>query len=360
MDRDYAVFGEASFDLTDKLTVTAGVRVFKADNSLVGFFGYGAGYGSTGERQCFAPAIVEGSPCTNLDKRVDETGKTYKLNLTYQIDGDRMVYATYSRAIVRPESTAGARSRPTPPTISPTMRWAGRRPGSTGLCAGTAAVYWDQWKDFQFSFLGANGLTEIRNANQAEMKGIETDINWRVTEALTVFGSAAYTDAKLTDDYCGFNDPVTGLPAVSCADPQAPAGTQLPITSKFKSNLTARYDFPVAGFDAHVQGSLVYQSSAFADLRIHAPNPVTGVEQPIRSAIGKLDGYATVDLTTGIARDNWSITAYVKNVTDELGEATRSVQCTVQICTGGLVLPGRVYSVPITPRIIGVRFGQKF
>jgi hypothetical protein len=31
---------------------------------------------------------------------------------------------------------------------------------------------------FQFSFLGANGLTEIRNAGKAKMKGLETDINW--------------------------------------------------------------------------------------------------------------------------------------------------------------------------------------
>ena len=40
VDRDYAAFGEISFDITDKLTLTGGGRVYKFDNSLVGFFGY--------------------------------------------------------------------------------------------------------------------------------------------------------------------------------------------------------------------------------------------------------------------------------------------------------------------------------
>ncbi|MGB5076036.1 MAG: TonB-dependent receptor plug domain-containing protein, partial [Sphingorhabdus sp.] len=36
VDRDYAAFGEASFDVTDKLTLTGGLRVYKYDNSLQG------------------------------------------------------------------------------------------------------------------------------------------------------------------------------------------------------------------------------------------------------------------------------------------------------------------------------------
>ena len=41
IDRDYALFGEVSFDFTEKLTGTAGIRFFKAKNSLEGFFGFG-------------------------------------------------------------------------------------------------------------------------------------------------------------------------------------------------------------------------------------------------------------------------------------------------------------------------------
>ena len=40
-DKDYALFGEASFDVTPQITLTAGGRLFKYDNSLFGFAGFG-------------------------------------------------------------------------------------------------------------------------------------------------------------------------------------------------------------------------------------------------------------------------------------------------------------------------------
>ena len=40
-DKDKAIFGEVTFDFTEKLSGTAGLRVFESDNSLKGFFGFG-------------------------------------------------------------------------------------------------------------------------------------------------------------------------------------------------------------------------------------------------------------------------------------------------------------------------------
>ena len=42
-DKDSALFGELTFDITDKLSVTGGIRFFKSENSLKGFFGFGLG-----------------------------------------------------------------------------------------------------------------------------------------------------------------------------------------------------------------------------------------------------------------------------------------------------------------------------
>ncbi|MFN8992535.1 MAG: TonB-dependent receptor, partial [Pseudomonadota bacterium] len=90
IDRDYAAFGEAYIDLTEKLTLTLGMRAFRTDNSLEGFFGFSDGYSSrTGEAACFAPGKVGRSPCTNLDKRVKETGQIYKVNLNYKLNDDK-------------------------------------------------------------------------------------------------------------------------------------------------------------------------------------------------------------------------------------------------------------------------------
>ncbi|HEX8234188.1 MAG TPA: TonB-dependent receptor [Caulobacteraceae bacterium] len=360
VDRDYAVFGEATFDITPALKATGGVRLYKADNSLVGFFGYGfGGYSSNPDYKCFAPAIVEGSPCTNLDKRVEETGATYKANLTWQIDQDRMVYATYSTGFRPPGINRRGSLPPYQSDFLENYEVGWKTSWLDGRLRWNGALFFEKWEDFQFSFLGENGLTVIANAGSAEMKGIETDFSVRPTEGLLIYGSATWVDAKLTQNYCGQLD-ANGEPVTDCALPLAPEGTQLPITPKFKGNITARYEWPMGSFNAFTQGSFVYQGSAWADLRSIDYNPITGDPQPIREAIGKQKSYGSLDLSAGLGRDNWTVEAFAKNVTDELGDVTRSVQCNVQVCTGGGALPGRVYIVPIQPRTIGIRFGQKF
>ena len=41
IDRDYALFGEASFDVTPKITLTGGGRYYKFNNTVFGFAGFG-------------------------------------------------------------------------------------------------------------------------------------------------------------------------------------------------------------------------------------------------------------------------------------------------------------------------------
>ncbi len=60
------------------------------------------------------------------------------------------------------------------------------------------AIFQDDWDDFQYSFLGANGLTEIRNAGQARIKGIEADLVWAVTDGFTLSAAMSWLDAKTT------------------------------------------------------------------------------------------------------------------------------------------------------------------
>lgn len=105
VDRDRAVFGEISYDLARKLTLTAGLRRFSYDNTVYGFFGYNGlpNYSGdtrpTGEVLCMSGSAVSpgfGRPCINVDQRATRTGSTYSLNLKYQVTPDKMVYATWS------------------------------------------------------------------------------------------------------------------------------------------------------------------------------------------------------------------------------------------------------------------------
>src|SRR5204862_380371 len=109
------------------------------------------------------------------------------------------------------------------------------------------AFFWQDWKNFQFGFLGQNSFTIVRNAGAARIKGAEQQLEWAPAQGLSLSLGATELDPKLAKDFCldvdpsGQPQPLTTCPATDAA----PADTQLPIVPKFKGNLTARYTFPM-------------------------------------------------------------------------------------------------------------------
>ena len=354
-DRDEAVFGELAFDLTDSLTLTGGMRWFKARNSLKGFFGYSDNFsGSTGVSQCFSGEKFNGGPCVNLDKQVSERDSLGRVNLTWEINDNKLVYATWSEGY-RP---GGINRKGTlPPYTSDFLTnyeigwktsWADNKLTFNG------ALFRLDWEDFQFSYLGQNGLTEIRNANQARINGLELDLSWAASYNLQITGGFAWYDAKLTKNYCGFLRP-DGKPETVCPPgtldpngdvvdgPQAASGTRLPVTPKFKGALNARYNFDMAGGEAYWQASLSHAGDRRVDLRTAET-----------ALLGSLDAYTLADLTAGWRKNNWSIDVFIKNVFDERAEMTRFAQCAALTCGY------QPYTVIAQPRTFGIRFSQEF
>ncbi len=362
VDRDAAAFGELSYDIMSNLTFTAGGRVFYAANSLKGFFGFSAGYSShTGEKTCTEPTTVDAGPCTDVDKTVYESGFTHKLNLSYKIDPDHLVYATWSTGF-RPGGVNRRGSLgPYQPDRLTNYEIGWKTSWFDNSLRFNGAIYREDWNNFQFSFLGQNSFTEIHNASSARIYGSEADVTWIPLDGLTISGSGTLTDSHLTKDYCGPILP--GEPPITvCPGPQdpwapnAPKGTPLP-TPKFKTNWTARYEFPLEAWLAHVQGGLVYQSSSWPDLRIDAANPVSGplsMPVPIRSVLGLQKAYTTVDFSAGIETDQWSVDLSILNAFDERAQLYRFAECVVQVCGG------EPYIASNTPRTFGLRFGMKF
>ena len=361
VDRDIAGFGEASFDILPDLTLTGGVRVFQADNSLEGFFGFSAATSShTGEVNCFGPGLFRNAPCTNLAKRVKETGETHKANLTWRIDDDHMVYFTYSTGF-RPGGVN--RYGSLPPYLSDTLTnyeigWKTTWLDNTLRFNG--AAYWEDWSDLQFAFLGINSLTQIANAGGARIQGVESEITWQPDEHFMLYAGADYNYARLTQVYCGDLNPITGVLDTSCPNafypypPDAPKGSPLPTVPRLKGNITGRYTFPLADFSAHVQGALVFQTESLPDLRTQAPSPATGLEVPIRQILGKMPGFATFDLAFGVEREQWSAEIAAQNLFDERGQLFRFPLCTTQICGY------QPYTLPTRPRLISLTVSRKF
>jgi len=361
VDRDYAFFGEVTWDITSNLSFLAGLRHFKYDNSLAGFRGFGLnnplGAGGLGEQDpACVPVPFNGAPCTSFNKDTTGTGNTPKFTLTYKFDDKHLAYLTYSKGF-RPGGIN--RVGDLPPYQADFLKnyelgwkttWLGNRLRFNG------ALFWEDWDNFQFSFLGANSLTRIANAGAARIKGVESDIAWAITPAFTLTGALSVIDSKLSENYCGALNQDTGAPITICptlpgvlpvitTGPQAPSGTQMPGTSKVKGNIVGRYAFGLLDYEAFAQGALVYQSSQWDDLRIAQ-----------REAIGQQPGYGVVDLSVGAGKKNYTLELYLDNVGDRRGQNYRFEQCGYS-CT---VIPGLNYVIPTQPRTIGLKFEQKF
>ena len=397
-DQDWALFGESEFDVTPTVTLIAGGRLFKYDNSLFGFAGFGknpgflenppdgfdnpppngAG-GSSGVRRCLtvnglqlrdddgselASGGIPGTPCTNVGEVVNGKavpreskgdGFTHRLSARWKPQKDLMFYATWSRGF-RP---GGINRQPNAPAYDSdflTNYEIGWKTGF-GPLTWNGAIYHQVWKKFQFSFLGENSLTVIQNGRDAKIDGVETDVSY-VRGGLSLNAAAAYTDARTSGAICNVSfDTAKGCDTLFINDPAdpdddvqdfvvTPSGARLPVTPKFKATATARYTWPVWTGKAHVQGSLAYQSSASVDIRHNMGGGVNPNDY-----LGRLHAFAVVDLFAGYEWDRYSAELFVSNLFDERNQLARFVACS--ICTRTYILPGQ-------PRTIGLRLGARF
>jgi iron complex outermembrane receptor protein len=382
VDRDQAAFGQGTWDISPSWQLIGGIRFYKYKNSIEGFYGYSGNFQNLtgfypGQNICIAGtrAPFHGAPCEDLNQSVDDTGRTYRGTLTYKFDPERLTYFTYSTGF-RPGGVNRVFDKfLTTPGIFPPYKadtltnweWGWKTQWGDRKVRWNGALFLENWNNFQFLFLGPNSVTVVQNAASAQIKGIETELEWAATGGLLLSGGATYLHAVTTTNYCGPQATIPGTAnqstvcpnqvngyrftaasgfsapsIVAPMGPEAPSGTALPVAPKVKVNLVARYTFGVADWDAHLQAGFVYQSSAQPLLRL--------VDQ---QDLGQLPAYGLLDLSTGAVRHGLSFEVVLDNVTDKRAQLTRFVECATTTCT-------QPYVIPTQPRTIFLKFGQKF
>lgn len=362
VDRDYALFGDATFDITRQFKISAGIRGFVARNSLFGYFGFNDTYVNlnngdnfqhfAGESSCFGPPTIGANvPCINTDKGIRESGETHRVTLTYQLDPARMLYATYSTGFRPGGNNRRVEIGPYRNDTLTNFELGWKTTWLNGRLRVNGAVFYERWKDVQLAVSGPNAITDLLNIGNAAVKGMETDVEWVPWEHLVLSASGTYVNARTTTDFCGENlnaadkgTPAYGQLLPSCpGTASAPAGTRLPVTPKFKANATARFKFEVADYKGFLQASVLHQSSATSIL--NAPSEAT---------LGPTPRFTTADFSLGTAAANWNLEFYIENAFDERGQLNRYGQCAATYCYQN----PRIY--PIKPQNFGIKFGQKF
>jgi iron complex outermembrane receptor protein len=341
VDRDKALFFQGTWDITSQWSLNGGVRYFKYDNSLEGFYGFGLGHfgGDPGQGLCNGPPTTQLAPCTDLDKEVSGSGKVPRANLTYKITPDKMVYVTYSKGF-RPggvNRTEQAGVGPYAADFLTNYEFGWKTQWFDHRLRWNGSAFDEEWKNFQFSFLGPNSLTIIENGGNARIRGVESEIEFAATNALTLSTNFSLLDPRLTVNYCG----MAGV--TQCAAPEAPAGTNLPVAPKFKANAVARYAFgEVADWKPFGQAAWVYQTQTTSGLRVDQAQTV-----------GIQPAYGLVDLTAGAAHAGTMIQLVITNVADRRAQLTRFVATNPSV-------DSQAYAIPAQPRTITIKFGQKF
>ena len=307
-EEQVAFFGEVSYDLSDKVTALIGMRRYDLEIDFEGSSNFGDG-------------IFQGSPgvgVTNQDR-----GRDYDVNgghskdprefddiitkftLSYTPKDNVLLFATISEGY-RPggwNRGGGIPSvNPAFPTVTANYNtddvdniefgWkATLADGSVQLNGNVYFIEWTNMQVTRFDPQNVSILTFVENAADADIKGVEADLIWNVDENWTINAAISINDTELTDVY-------------GQAVELAAIGSQLPLMPDLQTTIRARRDWVTdEGYEAFVQLGLQTGSDSYSSLVA-----VNRRDQ---------DAYATVDLSMGVSRDEWSAGLFIENLTDE-------------------------------------------
>jgi outer membrane receptor protein involved in Fe transport len=141
----------------------------------------------------------------------------------------------------------------------------------------------------------------VANVGDAEQTGVEFDLLAVPSEGLDLGLSVAWVDAKTSEDFV--------------VSEVVPKGTKLPNVPEWKLSSFAQYTWPVnmaGGSDLYGRLQWTWQD----DSRNQLENYVAEERVSARGTFIQ-PSYSILDFKLGMATDNWTLEAFVSNLTDE-------------------------------------------
>ena len=314
--KSYAAFGQATYDLTDRFSVTAGLRYTKEERTYDRFTTTVSTFpllnGITFRFPGSLPAPL------NLDNTAEFDAWTPSFTLSYKPGEDSQIYASVSRGFKsggfngRANSLAdltqvvdGEATLVT--TFEPETVWTYETGAKASFLGGrvylAGSVFYSDFRNFQARVGGgAVAVFPVLNAGQLSIWGAELETVVKPTRAWTLRSSFGYLDAQ----YDEFNDG-RRAPAFSCN----PTGQRITCEPAFAPpislNLATDYRFDLGG-----AGSLTLGSDArFVDRHFLSVDNRPGLVE---------DGYWLVNAFARFddASRRWYVQGGVKNLFDEI------------------------------------------
>ncbi len=306
----YALFGEVSYDFSDQLSATFGIRYSdetKDDFTSVGaIFGDFTGLRSTG-------TVVQ---FFTRDDSLSFDDVSPRVVLEYRPNEDMLVYGSVTEGF----KSGGWNAFDGSPAFRPEEVTSFEVGFKSDLMDGQlrlngSAFYYD-YTDLQVSTF-QNGLTVTTNAADATVKGLEIELSAYPTDNLLISASMGYLDATF-DTFFSANGrcPADATPAELAGDCNGVgagetrvadlSGNTLQNAPEWKFNINGTYTVDLAGGgEINIFGQISHQTEIF---HTQFNDPLIG--QDDTTLVDARVSYAPGDAP-------WDVAIFAKNLTDE-------------------------------------------
>ncbi|MEQ8176988.1 MAG: TonB-dependent receptor [Amphiplicatus sp.] len=300
----YAAFGDASFALTDRLNVSAGIRYTyeekRSTRLFENFFDPSASVIDD------TPPFLQGAgvPGTTVSGEADFDAFTPKVSVSYKLTDDAMAYATVSRGF----KSGGFDGRGTSDfgfqPFEPEFVWSYEGGLKTswfdGALIANAAYFYNDYTDLQVTSFGADPVSGVfvslfTNAAAARIHGAELELFAKPTERLSITGTVGWLDAQ----YKEF-DILVGTVVTDVSD------RAMVNAPRWNASLGATYEHPLSNgmtAVAHVDGAY----------RGERATEITASPELTQESHGLLNAFVALKA----ADERWEIRGGVKNATNE-------------------------------------------
>lgn len=284
----WAAYGQATYDLTEQFSITAGIRYTEEDKDFDQNFTVFRN--STG-------AILVGPEIYSTSGKY--TAWTPKVGVEFRPTEDVMLYASATRGFK--SGGFNFASRNVDQGYDPEFLWSYEAGFKSDLLdnrlrVNGSAFYYD-YTDLQVQAFITPGVIDITNAADATIKGMELEVVARPVEGLDFGGSLAFLDTS----YKNFPEaPLAGGVVIDAS------GNRLNSSPKWSYSLHAQYTAQLGDSGSmFVRGEYSWRGAQFftaANDNVHT--------QPNYDLINASIGYTTPD-------ERWQVIAFGRNLADE-------------------------------------------
>jgi iron complex outermembrane receptor protein len=310
-----ALFGQATWYLTEKLAVTPGVRLNK-ESKTVDTHGNGECQGKSLGQPCFMQQLLKAEDYNEIGHHRDESDLDPKLAVQYFTEYDVNYYTSWAKGYksggFNSISFTGTHPAPQNPGDPPehSLEYQPEHADTYELGAKgrffehslevNLTGYYTKYENLQV--LAFNGFFfDVSNAGKAKSQGLEMDFRWITPwEALRINGSAGLLDAKYIS-YPGAPAPISQGIGVK----QDLAGQRIAFAPRQTATLTPQLTFLFGGFITKFAVDALYQGDQYTDTDL---DPNTH-----QAAYIKYNAH----LSFGAAGGLWAVTLAGNNLTDE-------------------------------------------